>query len=152
MALWWVNGDILQEGFCHTQVYCTQSPCPQSSLLLTCTASGDTQTQFYLWVSGSWCAQGSVFAHQKSVSQSCVSYGASMMGLMATSSKRAYAIPKSVRASYTQVCCTQSPCPSSVHCLPVPPQETLKQFCLRLCGVSGTWSSQGLFEPSEHFQ
>ena len=22
-----VNGDLLQEGFCHTQVYCTQSPC-----------------------------------------------------------------------------------------------------------------------------
>ena len=29
---WWlyggVNGDLLQEGFCHTRVYCTQSPCP----------------------------------------------------------------------------------------------------------------------------
>ena len=29
---WWlyggVNGDLLQEGLCHTQVYCTQSPCP----------------------------------------------------------------------------------------------------------------------------
>ena len=23
-----VNGDILQEGLCHTWVYCTQSPCP----------------------------------------------------------------------------------------------------------------------------
>ena len=23
-----VNGDLLQEGLCHTQVYCTQSPCP----------------------------------------------------------------------------------------------------------------------------
>ena len=22
-----VNGDLLQEGLCHTQVYCTQSPC-----------------------------------------------------------------------------------------------------------------------------
>ena len=27
-ALWWVNGDLLQEGLCHTQVCCTQSPCP----------------------------------------------------------------------------------------------------------------------------
>ena len=26
--LWWVNGDLLQEGLCCTQVYCTQSPCP----------------------------------------------------------------------------------------------------------------------------
>ena len=26
-----VNGDLLQEGLCHTQVYCTQSPCPYRS-------------------------------------------------------------------------------------------------------------------------
>ena len=56
-----VNGDLLQEGLCHTQVYCTQSPFPHSSPLLTHTFSGDTQTQFLLrlcGVSGSWCAQG----------------------------------------------------------------------------------------------
>ena len=57
-----VNGNLLQEGLCDTQVCCTQSPCPCSSPLLTCTSTGDTQTQFYLslWggVSGSWCAQG----------------------------------------------------------------------------------------------
>ena len=32
---WWlyggVSGDLLQEGLCHTQVYCTQSPPPQQS-------------------------------------------------------------------------------------------------------------------------
>ena len=38
------NGDLLQEGLCHTQVYCTQSPCPCNSALLTRTFSGDTQT------------------------------------------------------------------------------------------------------------
>ena len=57
----WVNGYLLQEGLCHTQVCCTQSPCPFSSPLLTCTSSGDTQTQFCIslcGVSGSWCAQG----------------------------------------------------------------------------------------------
>ena len=56
-----VNGDLLQEGLGHTQVYYTQSPCPLSSPLLTCTSSGDTQTQFYLslcGVSASWCTQG----------------------------------------------------------------------------------------------
>ena len=58
-----VNGDLLQEGLCHTQVCCTQSPCPgyRGRALLTCTATGDTQTQFWLslfGVSGSWCAQG----------------------------------------------------------------------------------------------
>ena len=39
-----VNGDLLQEGLCHTQVCCTQSPCPCSRPLLTCTFAGDTQT------------------------------------------------------------------------------------------------------------
>ena len=62
---WWlycgVNSDFLQEVLCHTQVYCTQSPCPGHSPLLTYTSIGDTQTQFCPSVcgaSGSWCAQG----------------------------------------------------------------------------------------------
>ena len=56
-----VNGDHLQEGLCHTQVCCTQSPCPYSSPLLTHTSEGDIQTQFCLslcGVSRSWCTQG----------------------------------------------------------------------------------------------
>ena len=36
---WWlydgVNGGLLQEGLCHTQVCCTQSPCPCGRPLLT---------------------------------------------------------------------------------------------------------------------
>ena len=43
-----VNGNLLQEGLCHTQVYSTQSPCPYSSPLLTRTSTVDTQTQFCL--------------------------------------------------------------------------------------------------------
>ena len=43
---WWfyggVNGDLLQEGLCHTQVCCPQSP--SSRPLLTRTSTGDTQT------------------------------------------------------------------------------------------------------------
>ena len=39
-----VKGDLLQEGLCHAQVCCTQSPCPCGRPLLTCTSSGDTQT------------------------------------------------------------------------------------------------------------
>ena len=43
---WWfydgVNGDLLQEGLCHTQVYLSQSPC--SRPLLTHTSTRDTQT------------------------------------------------------------------------------------------------------------
>ena len=52
-----VNCDLLLEGLYHTQVYCTQCPCPCSSLLLTCASVGDTQTQFCLslcGVPGSW--------------------------------------------------------------------------------------------------
>ena len=41
---------------------------------------------------------------------------------------------------HTQVCCTWSPWPG-------PPQEMLTVLCL--CGVSGSWCAQGLFEPSE---
>ena len=45
---WWlyggVNGNLLQEGLCHAQVCCTQSPCPCGRPLLTCTSAGDTQT------------------------------------------------------------------------------------------------------------
>ena len=55
------NGDFLQEGLYHVQVCCTQSPCPFDSPLLTCTYSGDIQTQFSLslcGVSGSWFSQG----------------------------------------------------------------------------------------------
>ena len=80
------------------------------------------------------------FALLASVSQSCVSSRGSVVGLMVTSPNRAYAIPKSAvpRASS----------PAAVHCCPVPLQETLKHFLLSLCGVSGSWCTQGLFEPS----
>ena len=56
-----------------------------------------------VWVSHLWCqcsfllgcgAQGSVCALQETISQSCVSSGSAMVGLMATSSKRTYVIPK----------------------------------------------------------
>ena len=39
-----VNGNLLQEGLCHTQVCCTQSPCLCGRPLLTHTSTGDTQT------------------------------------------------------------------------------------------------------------
>ena len=55
-----VNGDLLQEGLCHTQVCCTQSPCPCSRPLLTCISTRDVQTRSVSvsGVPGSWCAQG----------------------------------------------------------------------------------------------
>ena len=50
-----INGNLLQEDLCHTQ-----NPCHCGSPLLTCTSTGDTQTQFCLsvcGVSGYLCAQ-----------------------------------------------------------------------------------------------
>ena len=47
-----VNGNLLQDGLCHTQLCCTQSPGPCGSPLLTCTSTGDTQTQFCLSLCG----------------------------------------------------------------------------------------------------
>ena len=44
---------------------------------------------------GSWCTQVSACALQESISQSCVISCNSVVGLMATSSKRAYSIPRS---------------------------------------------------------
>ena len=46
-------------------------------------------------------------------SQCCVSSGGSIVGLMVTSSKRAYAIPRSAAPT----------APVAGHCWPVPPQE-----------------------------
>ena len=53
---WWlcggVSGDLLRGGLCHTQVCYTQSPCPCGRPLLTCTSTGDTETQFCLSLCG----------------------------------------------------------------------------------------------------
>ena len=89
----------------------------------------------------SWGTQGFVRALQESVSPVLCKF---WWGLMATSSKRAYAIPRSTAP--------RAPATAAVYCLPVPPQKTLKHssvsvsvVSLGLCG-----SKQGLFEPSEH--
>ena len=74
--------------------------------------------------------------------QSCVIPGGSVVGLTATSSER---------LCHTQVCCTQSPCPCGRTLLTrTSTGDTQTQFGLSLCGVSGSWCAQGLFEPSEN--
>ena len=78
--------------------------------------------------------------------QSCVSSGGSIVGLMATSSKRAYAISRSALP--------RSPAPAAGPCRPVATQETLRhsraglaqslwsllvctRFCLSSLSISG---------------
>ena len=56
-----INGNLLQEDLCHTQVCYIQSPCHCNRPLLMHTSAGDTQKQFWLslcGVSGSCCTQG----------------------------------------------------------------------------------------------
>ena len=70
--------------------------------------SGSVLVGSLLFSPGSWCTQGSVCARQESVSQSCRSSGSSVVGLMATSSKTAYAIPRSTAR--------RAPALAAVHC------------------------------------
>ena len=67
---------------------------------------------------GSWCTQGFVCPSKSLFPQSCVSSGSSMEGLMVTSSKRAYVIPRAAAR--------RAPAPVAGPCWPIPPQETLK--------------------------
>ena len=109
-------------------------------------------THGHVWVSLLWgrCsillgpgAHKVLFVPSKSLfPQSCVSSGSSMVGLMATSSKRAYAIPRSAAP--------RAPVPVAVHCWPIPPQrDTQTQFCLRPCSFFESWCAKGMFEPFE---
>ena len=79
-----------------------------------------------VWVSVLWrhCsflldAHKILFVPSKSLfCQSCVISGGSIVGLMATSSKMAYAIPRSASL--------RDPTPVTGHCWPIPLQETLR--------------------------
>ena len=100
-----------------------------------------------LWGHGSfscgfWCIHCSVCALQKSISPVLCKSGSSMVGLMVTSSRRAYAIPRSTAC---RVPALHSPLLTHTSS-----GDTKIQFCLSLCWVSGSWCTQGMFEPSEH--
>ena len=74
--------------------------------------------------------------------QSCVSSVHSMVGWWR---------PPPRGLCHIRVYCTQSPCPCGRPLLPLTSaRDTQTQFWLRLCGVSGSWCAQCLFEPSEH--
>ena len=82
---------------------------------------------------GSWCVRFCC-ALQKSVSQSYVSSGSSTVSLMATSSKRTYAILT-----------PRAPVPVADHCQPVPLQETLKHSSVSVSvGSPGSGVQWGL--------
>ena len=79
----------------------------------------------------SWVLVHTRFVPSKSLfPQSCVSSGGSVVVLMATSSKRAYAIPRSTAS--------RVPAPAAVHCWLISPQEIIKH-----CSVSVSVGSLG---------
>ena len=87
---------VLQKVPCrHCCTECSRPPPTHASVRdpWTLVASlGQSLAESLLLSPGSLCAQGFVCALQESVSQSWVSSGGSMVRLMATSSKRAYAL------------------------------------------------------------
>ena len=98
------TGNLLQKipcVYCYTQCpqHCSRPPLTPQAPLETLGHSQASLGQPFvgsqLLSPGSWCMQGSVCALQESISQFYVSSGSSMVGLMVTSSKRAYSIPKS---------------------------------------------------------
>ena len=114
------NGDLLQKVPCtHCCMQCFQ-PC--SRPLPTHTSARDFWT--FTGKSGSVScgvtgAHNVLFVLSKSLfPQSCVSSCGSVVGLMATSSKRVYAIPRSAAP--------RAPAPAAGCCWPITPQETLK--------------------------
>ena len=130
----------------HTVAILQQAP----AALFLCQRLLDTHRQ--IWVSLLWCYCSFLFCpgvhkflfvpSKSQFLQSCVSSGSSMVGLMATSSKRAYAITKSA--------VPRAPASAAVHCWPVPPWETLKHSSVSVYGVFWSCCTQGLFEPPEH--
>ena len=105
------TGDLLQE--VPRMHHCPQCPQTCSSHCQTTpppetpghsqASLGQSLVGSLLLFPGSWCSQ-------ESISQSCVNNDSFMVGLMATSSKRAYAIPRSAAP--------RAPDPAAGHCWP----------------------------------
>ena len=110
----------------------------------------DTQRQ--VWISLLWghcfflpgpVAHKVLFVPSKSLFlQSCVSFGSSVMGLMMTSSKRTYAIPRSDVPEPLPL--WQATADQQLH------RRHSNTILLSFCEVSGSWCAKGFFEPSEH--
>ena len=123
------NGDFPQQILC---MYCYNlSPILKQATTDPCLHERFLDTHRQVWDSLLWghCslvlgpgAQASVVPSKRLFPRSCVSSGSPMVELMATSSKRAYAIPKSAAP--------RAPVPAPDHSQPIPPQETLKHSSL----------------------
>ena len=115
-------------------------------LLDTRTSLGQSLAGSLLLSPGSWYTQGSVGVLQESVNSVLGKFGGSVVGLMATSSKRDYAIPRGL------MLCTQSPCPCGRPLLTRTTRGDAQIFKDRSGPVSvgSPGVHKVLFEPSEH--
>ena len=153
------NGDLLPKVPCmHCYTQCSQPssrPPPTHASPETPGHSraslGQSLVGALLLSAGSWCTQGFVVPLKNLCPQFYVSFGDSLVGLMVTSSKSAYAILRSAAPS--------APTPEAGHCWLGTPQETLRhssgsasvgslgpdenKVCLsppRISGGYGVWS------------
>ena len=121
-----IMGTSLKRSHAHTATLSAPNPAASH-----CRPMPPPETTGHLWASlghslmgsllllpGSLCVQGSVCVLWESVSLVLCKFWQLYGGLMATSSKRAYAIPRSAAP--------RAPAPVAVHCWPILPQETLK--------------------------
>ena len=92
-----------------------------------------------LLFSGSWCTQGSVCVLPESVSPALCKFWQLCGGLMATSSKRAYDIPRSATP--------RAPAPSSPLLTRTSTEDNQTQFCLSLCGALGPGMDKVFLSP-----
>ena len=106
------NGDLPQKIPCMHRH--TQCPQPCGPPLTHAFAGGKSPVGSLFLSPGSWCTR---FCHalHESISQSYISSGSSIVGLIATSFKMTYSIPT-----------LRAPVPAGDHCWLVPPQEMLK--------------------------
>ena len=79
---------------------------------------------------------------QESISQSCVSFGSSMVGLMAPPPRGYMPYPSLLHPE--PLFLWQSTADIYLH------RRCSNTVCLSLCGVPGSWCAQGLFESTEH--
>ena len=121
-----------------------RQPTPLQGLLDTQAILGQSSVGSLILSPGSWYTKFCCVL-KRSISQSCINSGSSMVGLMVTSSKRAYTIPMSATP--------RALVPAVDHCRPIPPQEMLKhsfvlvsvgplnpgvhKLCLSLLSISG---------------
>ena len=124
--------------YCYSPQPCIWPPPTHTFTGDSWTPTGQSPVGSLFLSPGSWCIRFCC-ALQESISQPYVSSGSSVVGLMETSSKRAYAI-------HTH---TKNPCPCGRPLLTSTSTGLAEIVLSQSLWGSWSWCTQGLFEPSE---